>query len=93
MGVISQSDDNKIYAICSATQTKVLLMVDHTCAQIRDNEARAILKTIHNLYVDVTANNPFYVHGTTLNSRYVLLHFVIVILSHVFCQIFKPKVG
>lgn len=67
LGILSQSDSYKIYGLCSATNSKILLMVNNT--SIRDNEARAILKTIHNIYVDVTTSNPFYVHGQPIHSQ------------------------
>ena len=36
---------------------------------VRDNEARAILRTIHSAYVEVTANNPFYQFGQTMTTK------------------------
>lgn len=66
MGVLTQSDSYKIYGLCSVTNTKILMMVNNTT--IRDTEARSILKSIYNIYVDVTTNNPFYIHGQPVNS-------------------------
>ncbi len=67
LGVLAQSDTYKIYGLCSVTQTKVLLMVNNT--MVRDNEARAILRTIHNTYVEVVASNPFYSYGQPVTSK------------------------
>ena len=67
LGILSQSDNYKIYGLCSVTQTKVLLMVNNN--MVRDNEARSILRTIHNTYVDVTTNNPFYTYGQPVTSK------------------------
>lgn len=67
LGVLSQSDNYKIYGYSSATNNKILLMVN--MSSIRDNEARAMLKAVYNIFVDVTAGNPFYVHGQTVKSR------------------------
>ena len=67
LGVLSQSDSYKIYGLCSATQTKILLMVNNVL--IRDNDARSILRTIHSTYVDVTTNDPFYSHGQQVTSK------------------------
>lgn len=68
LGILSQSDSHKIYGLCSLTHTKVLLMVNNNV--IKDNEARSILRTIHNTYVDVTSNNPFYTYGHEVKSKY-----------------------
>ena len=67
LGVLSQSDNFKIYGLCSATHTKILLMVQNS--SIRDNEIRYILKNIYHAYVDVTSNNPFYVYGRPIKSK------------------------
>lgn len=67
LGILAQSDSYKIYGLCSVTQTKVLLMVSNT--MVRDNEARSILRTIYNTYVDVTTNNPFYTYGHQVTSK------------------------
>lgn len=67
LGVLAQSDNYKIYGFCSATHTKVLLMVNS--GFVRDNEARAILRTIHSAYVEVSANNPFYQFGQMITSK------------------------
>ncbi|KAJ6218468.1 hypothetical protein RDWZM_009625 [Blomia tropicalis] len=67
LGILAQSDSYKIYGLCSVTQTKVLLMVSNT--MVRDNEARSILRTIYNTYVDVTTNNPFYTYGHQVTSN------------------------
>ncbi|KAI2801055.1 Trafficking protein particle complex subunit 2-like protein [Blomia tropicalis] len=69
LGILAQSDSYKIYGLCSVTQTKVLLMVSNT--MVRDNEARSILRTIYNTYVDVTTNNPFYTYGHQVTSKYL----------------------
>ncbi|KPM08482.1 trafficking protein particle complex subunit 2-like protein [Sarcoptes scabiei] len=53
LGVLSQSDNYKIYGYSSATNNKILLMVN--MSSIRDNEARAMLKAVYNIFVDVTA--------------------------------------
>lgn len=67
LGVLTQSDTYKIYGLCSVTQTKVLLMVNNT--MVRDNEARSILRTIHNTYVEVVTNNPFYTYNHPVTSK------------------------
>ncbi|OTF79299.1 trafficking protein particle complex subunit 2-like protein [Euroglyphus maynei] len=69
LGILTQSDHYKIYGLCSATNNKILLMVNNNTTTIRDNEARSILKTIHHAYVDVITLNPFYVHGQPIHSQ------------------------
>lgn len=73
LGVLSQSDNYKIYGLCSATQTKILLMVNNV--MIQDNDARSILRAIHNTYVDVTTNDPFYTYGQKITSKFVFSPF------------------
>jgi hypothetical protein len=67
LGLLTQSENHKIYGFCSTTNTKILLMVSPQ--SIRDNEARTILKSVHNAYVEVTANNTFYQFGQQIKSK------------------------
>nr|XP_027200156.1 trafficking protein particle complex subunit 2-like protein [Dermatophagoides pteronyssinus] len=71
LGLLTQSDQYKIFGYCSATNNKILLMVANN-QTIRDNEARAILKTLHNHFVDCTTSNPFYVHGQPIHSKHLM---------------------
>ena len=69
IGLLTQSENHKIYGFSSTTNTKILFMVSPQT--IRDNEARLILKSVHNTYVDVTTGNPFYQFGQQIRSKYV----------------------
>ncbi|CAG2118412.1 unnamed protein product [Medioppia subpectinata] len=68
IGLLTQSESHKIYGFCSTTNTKILFMVSPQA--IRDNEARLILKTVHNAYVDVTAGHPFYHDSQQIKSTF-----------------------
>jgi len=67
IGLLTQSETHKIYGFSSTTNTKILFMV--WPQSIRDNDARAILKSVHNAYVEVTTTNPFYEYGHQIKSK------------------------
>ncbi len=67
LGVLTQSESFKIYGFASTTNIKILLMVSNQT--LRDNEARGMLKTLHNAYIDSTAGNPFYCYGHAIKSK------------------------
>ncbi|XP_054153420.1 trafficking protein particle complex subunit 2-like protein [Oppia nitens] len=69
IGVVTQTESHKIYGFCSTTNTKILLMV--TPQAFRDNEARLIMKSVHNTYVNVTSGNPFYQFGQQIKSKHL----------------------
>ena len=76
IGLLTQTEAHKIYGFTSTTNTKILIMV--SSPTLRDNEARSMLKTIHNAYIESTAGNPFYNYGEPIKSRLVHQNFILV---------------
>ncbi|RWS24160.1 trafficking protein particle complex subunit 2-like protein [Leptotrombidium deliense] len=81
LGLLNQCENYKIYGLLSPTKSKILLMVSvNSNSILRETDARSILKQIHNTYVDVATNNPFYCPGDEISSNKIefIIKFIII---------------
>ncbi|XP_055352448.1 trafficking protein particle complex subunit 2-like protein [Paramacrobiotus metropolitanus] len=62
------SDEVRVYAYCTCTKTKMILVVESANTALRENEIRALFRRLHVAYANMVMN-PFYELGQPISSK------------------------
>ena len=68
LGLLTPTEDHKVYGYSTNTRVKFVLITDSTSHHGVDSEIKAIFKSLHQAYAETVAN-PFYLIGEKIHTK------------------------